>query len=75
VCLGNGSFLFGYSIGEEVMKLMNREIKVDPDTFKPQIILTIALDLQLAQDQMVKDPDEYFAQVGRDFVAMLEEME
>jgi hypothetical protein len=37
--------------------------------------LTIALDLQIAENQMATDPDEYFAQVGRDFVAMLEEME
>jgi hypothetical protein len=57
------------------MKLINREIKVDKETFKPQMILTIALDLQIAEDQMAKDQDEYFAQVGRDFVAMLEEME
>jgi hypothetical protein len=57
------------------MKLINREIKVNEDTFKPQIILTIAMDLQLAENQMAKDPDEYFAQVGRDFVKMLEEME
>jgi hypothetical protein len=57
------------------MKLINREIKVDPETFKPQMILTIALDLQIAEDQMAKDPDEYFAQVGRDFVALLEETE
>jgi hypothetical protein len=57
------------------MKLIKREIKVDQETFKPQIILTIALDLQVAEDQMAKDPDEYFAQVGRDFVQMLEEME
>jgi hypothetical protein len=57
------------------MKLIKREIKVDPETFKPQIILTIALDLQVAEEQMAKDPDEYFAQVGRDFVEMLEEME
>jgi hypothetical protein len=57
------------------MKLINREIKVDPETFKPQLIVTVALDLELAQDQMAKDPDEYFAQVGRDFVALLEEME
>jgi len=57
------------------MKLINREIKVDPETFKPQLIVTVALDMQLAEDQMAKDPDEYFAQVGRDFVALLEEME
>ena len=57
------------------MKLINREIKVDPETFKPQMILTIALDLQIAENHMATDPDEYFAQVGRDFVAMLEEME
>jgi len=57
------------------MKLINREIKVDKETFRPQMILTIALDLQLAEDQMAQDPDEYFAQVGRDFVKMLEEME
>jgi hypothetical protein len=57
------------------MKLIKREIKVDQETFKPQMILTIALDLQVAEDQMAKDPDEYFAQVGRDFVQMLEEME
>jgi hypothetical protein len=65
----------GYPIGEEVMKLISREIKVNEDTFKPQLIVTVALDLELAQDQMAKDPDEYFAQVGRDFVALLEEME
>ena len=57
------------------MKLINREIKVDPETFKPQLIVTVALDLELAQDHLAKDPDEYFAQVGRDFVALLEEME
>jgi hypothetical protein len=65
----------GYPIGEEMMKLIKREIKVNEDTFKPQLIVTVALDLELAQDQMAKDPDEYFAQVGRDFVALLEEME
>jgi hypothetical protein len=57
------------------MKLINREIKVDKETFRPQMILTIALDLQLAEDQMAVDPDEYFAQVGKQFVQMLEEME
>ena len=48
---------------------------MDTETFKPQLIVTVALDMQLAEDQMAKDPDEYFAQVGRDFVALLEEME
>lgn len=70
-----GPNVCGYPIGEEVMKLISREIKVNEDTFKPQLIVTVALDLELAQDQMAKDPDEYFAQVGRDFVALLEEME
>jgi hypothetical protein len=57
------------------MKLISRKVEMDAETFKPQLIVTVALDLELAQDQMVKDPDEYFAQVGRDFVALLEEME
>ena len=57
------------------MKLINREIKVDPETFKPQLIVTVALDMQLAEDHLSKDPDEYFAQVGRDFLEMLETME
>ena len=57
------------------MKLISRKVEMDTETFKPQLIVTVALDLELAQDQMAKDPDEYFAQVGRDFVAMLEEME
>jgi hypothetical protein len=39
------------------------------------LFVTVALDLELAQDHLSKDPDEYFAQVGRDFVALLEEME
>ena len=58
-----------------MMKLISREIKVNEDTFKPQLIVTVALDMQLAQDHLDKDRDEYFAQVGRDFVALLEEME
>jgi hypothetical protein len=57
------------------MKLISREIKVNEDTFKPQLIVTVALDMQLAQDHLAKDPNEYFAQVGRDFVTLLEEME
>ena len=57
------------------MKLIKREIVIDNETFRPQMIITIALDLQVAEDQMAKDPDEYFAQVGRDFVEMLETME
>ena len=57
------------------MKLIKREIVIDNETFRPQMIVTVALDLQLAEDQMAKDPDEYFAQVGKDFVALLEEME
>ena len=57
------------------MKLISRKVEMDTETFKPQLIVTVALDLQLAEDQMAKDPDEYFAQVGRDFVALLEEME
>ena len=57
------------------MKLIKREVVIDNETFRPQIIITIALDLQVAEDQMAVDPDEYFAQVGRDFVEMLETME
>ncbi len=57
------------------MKLISRKVEMDTETFKPQLIVTVALDLQLAEDQMAKDPDEYFAQVGKDFVALLEEME
>lgn len=57
------------------MKLISRKVEMDTETFKPQLIVTVALDMQLAEDQMAKDPDEYFAQVGRDFVALLEEME
>jgi len=57
------------------MKLISRKVEMDTETFKPQLIVTVALDLELAQDQMAKGPDEYFAQVGRDFVALLEEME
>jgi hypothetical protein len=57
------------------MKLISRKIEIDTETFKPQLIVTVALDLELAQDHLSKDPDEYFAQVGRDFVALLEEME
>jgi hypothetical protein len=57
------------------MKLIKREINVDPATFKPQIILTIALDLEPAQDQMALNPDEYRAKIALDFVEMLEKME
>ena len=57
------------------MKLISRKVEMDTETFKPQLIVTVALDLQLAEDHLSKDPDEYFAQVGRDFVALLEEME
>ena len=57
------------------MKLISRKIEMDAETFKPQLIVTVALDLELAQDHLSKDPDEYFAQVGRDFVALLEEIE
>jgi hypothetical protein len=57
------------------MKLISRKIEMDTETFKPQLIVTVAMDMQLAEDHLSKDPDEYFAQVGRDFVALLEEME
>jgi hypothetical protein len=60
---------------ELMMKLIKREINVDPATFKPQIILTIALDLEPAQDQMALNPDEYRAKIALDFVEMLEKME
>ena len=41
------------------MKLIKREVVIDNETFRPQIIITIALDLQLAEEQMAVDPVSY----------------
>ena len=54
------------------MKLIERKVVMNPETFKPELIVTIALDMELAEGQMAIDPDEYFVRAGKEFVELLE---
>lgn len=57
------------------MRLVNKTIVPNPDTFAPEILLTIALPMELAQDnQTNQDVEVAIASMGAEFMEIIKTM-
>lgn len=54
-----------------MMKLISRHIKMNPDTFAPEMEIVLTLPMELAVDALCKTEEEYEAKLGRELVELL----
>jgi hypothetical protein len=53
------------------MRLVSKELKMNPDSFAPELEVTVRLKLELAQDETI--PESNFAEkFGKEFLELLE---
>lgn len=58
------------------MRLISRHIKMNPDTFAPEMVITLALPMELAVDTLVHMTEEEFKnKLGRELFEMLRSKE
>ena len=56
------------------MRLISRHIKANPDTFAPEMVVTLALPMELAVDTLVHMTEEEFkTKLGKELFEMLRE--
>jgi hypothetical protein len=56
------------------MRLISRHIKANPDTFAPEMVITLALPMELAMDTLVHMTEEEFKnKLGKELFEMLRE--
>jgi hypothetical protein len=56
------------------MRLISRHIKTNPDTFAPEMVITLALPMELAKDVLVDMTEEEFKnKLGRELFEMMRE--
>jgi hypothetical protein len=54
------------------MRLISRRIKANPDTFAPEMEITVALPMELAKDVLVDMTEEEFKnKLGRDLFELM----
>ncbi len=58
------------------MRLISRHIKANPDTFAPEMVITLVLPMELAKDVLVDMTEEEFKnKLGRELFEMLRSKE
>jgi len=58
------------------MRLVSRHIKANPDTFAPEMLITVALPMELAVDTLVHMTEEEFKnKLGKELFEMLRSKE
>ncbi len=56
------------------MRLISRHIKANPDTFAPEMVITVALPMELAKEVLVDmTEDEFKNKLGKELFEMLRE--
>lgn len=54
------------------MRLVNRHIKANPDTFAPEMLITVALPMELAKEVLVDMSEEEFKnKLGHDLFELI----
>ncbi len=54
------------------MRLISRHIKANPDTFAPEMVMTLALPMELAVDTLVHMTEEEFKnKLGHDLFELM----
>jgi len=55
-----------------MMKLISRKIKMNPDTFAPEMEIVLTMPMELAMDTLVHMTEEEFkSKLGRDLFELL----
>jgi hypothetical protein len=58
------------------MRLISRHIKRNPDTFEPEMLITVALPMELAKEVLVDMTEEEFKnKLGRDLFELMRSKE
>ncbi len=56
------------------MRLVSRHIKANPDTFAPEMLITVALPMELAKEVLVDMSEEEFKnKLGHDLFELMRE--
>ena len=53
------------------MKLISRRIKMNPDTFAPEMEIVLTMPMELATDALLRTEDEFEAKLGKELIALL----
>ncbi len=54
------------------MRLISRHIKANPDTFAPEMVITVALPMELAKEVLVDmTEDEFKNKLGHDLFVLM----
>ena len=54
------------------MRLISRHIKANPDTFAPEMVITVALPMELAKEVLVDmNEDEFKNKLGHDLFELM----
>jgi hypothetical protein len=54
------------------MRLISRHIKANPDTFAPEMLITVALPMELAKEVLVDmTEDEFKNKLGRELFELM----
>jgi hypothetical protein len=55
------------------MKLIEKKVRMNPETFAPELLVTVALDMEL--NELIHDPDSIKsdAEWGREFLNLIKE--
>ena len=54
------------------MRLISRHIKANPDTFAPEMLITVALPMELAKEVLVDmTEDEFQNKLGHDLFVLM----
>lgn len=56
----------------KIMKLISKELKINIDTFQPEMVVTVAIPLEIMQDSLAfNGEDELAKEVGQAFLNVL----
>ena len=56
----------------KIMRLINKEVKVNTDSFQPEMVVTVAIPIEIMQDSLAFNGEEQLAkEVGQAFLNAL----
>ena len=53
------------------MKLISRHIKMNPETFAPEMEVTLALPMEFAMDALCRTEEEFENKLGKELIELL----
>ena len=60
----------------KIMKLISKEMKINTDTFEPEMVVTIAVPIEVMMDaQNFVAENEFFKIIGKEFIQAISDSE